>query len=174
MMSRAIRLQLDTKAMTATLLQTYEATTPRLATALGNVQQQPHGGVFVGWGAAGAYSEFAPSGQVLLDANFPSGVESYRAYRFPWNGTPKTSPSVAATNQGNGQMSVYASWNGATQVAHWQLNTGSAARKLSVVTSVARTGFETAFTAPAAPYVSVTALDSSGHVLGTSAVIKPT
>jgi hypothetical protein len=172
-MSRPIRLKLDAKGMTATLMQTYETTTPRLASALGNLQQQPHGGVFVGWGAAGAFSEFAPNGQVLYDVDFPSGVESYRAYRFPWTGSPRTSPTVAATNQGNGQMSVYASWNGATEVAHWQLNAGSAARRLSAVTRVARTGFETAIAAPVAPYVSVTALDSAGHALGASAAIKP-
>ena len=171
--SRPLRLRLDLDAMTASLVQTYETTTPRLATALGNLQQQPNGGVFVGWGAAGAFSEFAPNGTVLFDATFPAGVESYRAYRFPWVGTPATSPTAAATNQGNGQMSVYASWNGATQVAGWELNAGPAAQRLSAVTRVARTGFETAITAPAARYVSVTALDNAGHVLGSSAAIQP-
>ena len=111
--------------MTASLVTDLRDDDPRLATALGNLQQQPNGGVFVGWGAAGAFSEFAPNGTVLFDASFPAGVESYRAYRFPWVGTPATSPTAAATNQGNGQMSVYASWNGATQVARWELNAGT-------------------------------------------------
>jgi hypothetical protein len=170
-MSRPMRLQLDMSAMTATLLQTYETPTPRLATALGNVQQQAHGGVFVGWGAAGAFSEFAPNGEVLFDATFPSGVESYRAYRFPWVGTPAKPPAIAAVNLGNGQMTVRASWNGSTEVAHWELNAGIGARGLTAVTRAPRTGFETAITAPAAKYVSVTALDASGNQLSSSPTV---
>jgi hypothetical protein len=170
-MSRPLRLRLNTSAMTATLLQTYETPTPRLATALGNVQQQPHGGVFVGWGAAGAYSEFDPDGEVLLDATFPTGVESYRAFRFPWVGTPAKPPTVSAMNQGNGQMTVHVSWNGATQVAHWELNAGTGARGLTAVTRAPRAGFETTIAAPVAKYVSVTALDASGNQLSSSPTV---
>jgi hypothetical protein len=170
-MSRPLRLRLDLHAMSASLVQTYETTTSRLATALGNVQQQPHGGVFVGWGAAGAFSEFAPAGAVIFDATFPAGVESYRAFRLPWVGTPATAPAVSAVNAGNGQMTVYASWNGATEVAHWQLNAGPGAHRLTGVTRAARAGFETAIIAPAAPYVSVTALDADREALGTSATV---
>ncbi len=171
-MSRPLRLRLDLDAMTASLVQTYEAPTPRLATALGNLQQQPGGGVFVGWGTAGAFSEFGPNGELLFDATLPAGVESYRAYRFPWVGAPTTSPAVAALNHGNGQMTVSASWNGATEVAHWQLNAGSSVQRLAEVTRAARSGFETQITAPAAEYVSVTALDREGRPLGSSSRVR--
>ena len=121
--SRPIRLRLDTGAMTATLLRSTSRRHRVLATALGNLQQQPNGGVFVGWGAAGAFSEFAPDGTRLFDAA-SRRARSYRAYRFPWTASPATKPTAAAANHGNGQMTVYASWNGATQVASWQLNAG--------------------------------------------------
>ncbi len=46
------------------------------------------GGVFVGWGSEPYFSEFSPSGQLLYDAHWHGSYQSYRAYRFPWTGTP--------------------------------------------------------------------------------------
>jgi hypothetical protein len=43
------------------------------------------GGLLVGWGSLPDFSEFSPSGTLLLNAEFPAGVNSYRAYRFDWN-----------------------------------------------------------------------------------------
>jgi Arylsulfotransferase (ASST) len=173
-MSRPLRLRLDEKAMTAALVQVYETPTPRLATALGNVQQQPHGGVFVGWGAAGAFSEFAPDGSVLFDATLPDGTVSYRAFRFPWVGQPASSPSVVATATASGGMAVAASWNGATEVTHWRIQAGAAAAKLAVVATVPRSGFETTVQLPAAAFVSVTALDAHGDALGSAPPVAST
>ena len=78
----------------------------------------PSGDVFVGWGAIPYYSEFDRSGRVLLDASFGKGVaritgpnqdaDTYRAYRFPWSGTPRTLPAIAAVPSGR-TVTVYAS-----------------------------------------------------------------
>jgi hypothetical protein len=38
----------------------------------------------VGWGALPYFSEFSPAGKLLLNAEFPAGVNTYRAYRLPW------------------------------------------------------------------------------------------
>ena len=70
-------------------------------------------------------------------------------------------------------MTVYASWNGATAVASWQLLTGSNASHLSPVSTTPKSGFETTITAPTAAYVQVRALSSSGKTLGTSKAIQP-
>src|SRR5439155_691084 len=43
-----------------------------------------NGDLFVGWGALPYFSEFSPSGQLLFNAEFPAGVNTYRAYRAPW------------------------------------------------------------------------------------------
>ncbi len=169
--SRPMRLRLDMAAMTASLVQTYETPAARLALALGNNQQQPHGGVFVGWGTASAFSEFSPGGALVFDATFPEGVESYRAYRFPWVGRPVKPPAIAATNTGSGHMTVAASWNGATEVARWQLDAGSSAGKLAVVANVPRSGFETTIQAVFAAYAAVTALDAAGKPLGSSPTV---
>jgi hypothetical protein len=61
------------------------------AASQGNAQTTRNGDLFVGWGALPYFSEFSPSGQLLVNAEFPAGVNSYRAYRLPWfpgNGHP--------------------------------------------------------------------------------------
>ena len=167
--SRPMRLELDPDAMTADLVQVYEAPDPRLAIALGNVQELPDGGIFVGWGAAGPFTEFTPEGDIRFDATFGDGSVSYRAFRFPWIGRPSTKPSIAAIVNSDGTITVYASWNGATEVARWQVRAGASRNRLRALHTSARTGFETAITVPAVgSYVSVAALDAAGHELGAS------
>jgi phage replication-related protein YjqB (UPF0714/DUF867 family) len=61
------------------------------------------------------------------------------------------------------------SWNGATEVARWQLLVGGEAERLRAVRAVRKAGFETALIAPAgARYVAVRALARDGRVLATS------
>ncbi|MDM4718900.1 hypothetical protein QTQ03_04535 [Micromonospora sp. WMMA1363] len=69
---------------------------------------------------------------------------------------------------------VYASWNGSTQTAAWQVLAGPDPGSLSVVVGHApRTGFETTVaTGRRGPYFQVRALDRDRNVLGTSVVTK--
>jgi hypothetical protein len=171
--SRPLRLALDTTAMTARLTQVYETPDPRLAFALGDVQQLPDGGVFVGWGTAGSFTEFTRDGGVRFDASFASGGMSYRVFRCPWVGRPHTLPDVAVRHVPAGKTTVYASWNGATEVARWRVETGSSARALRPAGSARRAGFETAITIPRASGVlAVAALDRRGRVLATSKPVR--
>ena len=39
-----------------------------------------------GWGNLPYFSEFSPSGRLVFNAELPTGVNSYRAYRLPWPG----------------------------------------------------------------------------------------
>jgi len=65
---------------------------------------------------------------------------------------------------------VYVSWNGATQVAKWQVVAGPAAGALKPVKTTRRTGFETAIVLPSKTgYVAVVALDAHGKQLRASA-----
>jgi hypothetical protein len=138
----------------------------------GDIQQLANGDMFVGWGAEPYFSEFSASGQLLFDGHMHGSYESYRTYRFPWVGTPHTAPAIAAV-PANAAVTVYASWNGSTQVASWRVLAGSSPNALAPVATATRTGFETAITTPArAPYVAVQALESSGAVIGTSKTIK--
>ncbi len=127
----------------------------------------------VGWGGLPNFTEFDAAGQVVYDAQLPRGENSYRVYREPWNGQPAHAPAIAALTSG-ATTTVYASWNGATTVASWQLLTGTSAAHLSAVSTTPHTGFETTIPAPAGAFFQVRALSASGRVLGTSKTVAPT
>ena len=63
-----------------------------LAATQGNQQSLPNGGALVGWGSQRYLTEFDPGGDVVFNARLSLGFESYRAYRLPWVGLPRTSP----------------------------------------------------------------------------------
>jgi hypothetical protein len=162
--SRPMRLSLDEKGRTAKVLQVFQPPMPRLATAMGNVQVLPDGGVLVGWGTAGAVSEFAPDGTLRFDCRLADGSSTYRAYRLPWRAQPSTTPAVVLARTG-GAFTANVSWNGATEVAHWEARVGKERHRS------ARTGFETAVPVPATSgLLSVAALDVHGREL---AATKP-
>ena len=169
--SRAIELALDPATMTATLTRSYQHQNPLVAGSQGNVQALPGGDWMVGWGQAGYLSEINSAGQVLFNAHLPPDWESYRTYTLPWSGQPVQPPAVAVV-----PPVVYASWNGATEVASWRVLAGSSPSTLAPLAAAPKTGFETAL-AIAAPasgpyYVAVQALDGAGAVIGVSATIK--
>lgn len=171
--SRAIVLRLDETAMTATLVREYAQPHGLFSASQGNMQVLPNGNVFVGWGSQPHFSEYSADGTLVLDATF-TATQSYRDYRFPWVGRP-TEPPAIAVDEGGSRPTVYASWNGATEVATWDVLAGASATSLSYVVSAPRSGFETAIAlkAPAA-FVAVRARDASGTVLGTSQVTATT
>jgi hypothetical protein len=115
------------------------------------------------------------TGEVLFDASFPPLVESYRAFRFPWSGYPSDDPAISVEAGSDDKVTLYASWNGATEVATWQVLAGPNPEMLEPVGSAApREGFETAITVRSAgPYIGVQARDSSGRALGTSRAAVP-
>jgi len=172
--SRGILVALNQKAGTETLVSEFEHPGTALkAGSQGNVQLLGSGNLFIGWGAEPWFSEFSPSGQLLYDAHMPPGDESYRTYRFPWAGTPSGAPAIAASAGKTGPVTVYASWNGATEIASWRVLAGPSPKQLAAVASGARSGFETAIATPGPEaYVQVQALSASGAVLGTSPAVK--
>jgi Arylsulfotransferase (ASST) len=171
--SRGILVALNQQTGTETLVAEYEHPAALKAGSQGDIQTLANGNLFLGWGAEPWFSEFSSSGQVVFDARMPNADQSYRAYRFEWDGNPTGAPAIAASTSKAGPVTVYASWNGATQVATWRVLGGPSTHQLAAVAEAANGGFETAITTPAAePYVLVQALSASGAVLGTSPAIK--
>jgi hypothetical protein len=171
--SRGLVLGVDESAKTARVVHQYEHPGGISAPNQGSTRVQPNGNVFVGWGAAPVFSEFSSSGRLLFDGRLTRGKGNYRAIRERWTGTPTTKPAIAAHRTRAGRMLVYASWNGATEVARWQVLAGGASR-LRGVASKARSGFETEIAAKSgASHVAVRALDVRGNVLGTSRAVRP-
>ncbi len=83
-LSRALRVVLDERRRTATLVQSYNQPEGLTAPSQGNAQTTSDGNLLVGWGSLPYVSEFASSGALLFNAQYPTGVNSYRAYSFPW------------------------------------------------------------------------------------------
>ena len=171
--SRAIALRVDETAMTATLVREYRRPVDILATSQGNMQVLPNGNVFVGWGSQPWLSEFSSDGTLLYDATFPAAVQSYRDFRLPWSALPVVPPTIALDVDAPGSFTVYASWNGATGVAGWDVMAGETVGSLGVVGSAARSGFETVIPVTTnRQLIAARARDAAGRVLGISVPIS--
>jgi hypothetical protein len=170
--SRGLVIALDHRRRRATLTRAYIHKPPLLAPYTGSMQVLRNHNVLVGWGGVPYFTEFAADGSVRFDARLASGGLTYRALRFPWSGQPTTQPTLVAVGSG-GSRALYASWNGATDVARWQLLTGSSPSTLTAESTTAKTGFETRLSAVATKgYAAAVALDWAGFPLGRSAPVK--
>jgi Arylsulfotransferase (ASST) len=172
--SRGLMLDVDYKHKTARFGRQYVHPTPLVAIEAGNMQTLRDGHMVVGWGSAPLVSEFTADGRLLFDMQVPGVCASYRGFRFHWYGAPSEPPAIATTTNGStGETVLYASWNGATSVAKWQILRGSSANHLVAAATVARSGFETAIKlGRASGYVAVAALNASGRRMATSAATK--
>ena len=171
--SRAIALRVDEDAKRVRLQRAYTHPGRLLAFNQGAASMQRNGNVFVGWGAMPVFSEFTRSGRMIFNGRLTRGKGNYRAVRAPWTGRPAVPPRLAVRSARRGRVVVYASWNGATEVARWQVLAGSSADALRGIASKARDGFETAITARTrARFVAVRARAADGSVLGTSRAVR--
>lgn len=162
---------------------------------------------FIGWGRCPSFTEHdAATGEALLDVQFSpwhsdditDALDNYRAYRLDWRATPWWPPSLALAASAEGDLDVFASWNGATEVASWVVrgvvvrggtgtgtdDTDDGNDNNNNVTTVngdgevlarsRRTGFETKLTVGAFGlwYLWAEALDASGAVLGATRVVN--
>jgi len=171
--SRGIVVEVDEDAMSARLAREYTHPDKLLSETQGSVQILPNGNVFVGWGSEPVYSEFDHDGRLLFSAAFPDESESYRAFRLPWSGQPDDDPAAVAERGAKDEVKIYASWNGATEVATWQVLAGSSPEELTPLGSAPHQGFETVISVHTTePYVGLNAMNGAGKVLGSSRAIQ--
>lgn len=178
--SHGLMLQLDLNKMTASVNRTYYHDPNISVASQGNLQSLPNGNKFIGWGQSPYFSEYKEPGNtesnpalnLLYAAQIPSTNYSYRAYRHDWTGKPFYPPSIGVISS-RGLITVYASWNGSTKTARWQVYSGSKPKKLSLTGSAEKSGFETAIPVnKKGPYFQVKALNSHGKVIGESKIVK--
>ncbi|KAJ9605475.1 hypothetical protein H2200_010132 [Cladophialophora chaetospira] len=182
--SKGMIIHLDMEKMTASLRGKYHHPDKILNVSQGSVQiVNETGNVLVGFGNSPTYVEYAPNGKVLCAAHFAPHiafeiidfglVKSYRIFKHhSWVGRPKTVPDVAV--KGN---KAYVSWNGATEVKGWRLETAPAqeaeTEEFVSVQEAERDGFETSFTLKKRhKFVRIAALDASNEVLAFSATVS--
>ena len=170
--SQAKFLSVDEAGKRVSLTRSYQHPAKFLALSLGSVQPEANGNVFVGWGTQPYFSEFAADGTLIYDAQFDGPFRSYRTFLSDWVGRPTDKPTVVARTHPGGGFSVYASWNGATEIDHWVVLAGSSASDLREVGSQAWSGFETMIVVNSGgPAFAAAAIDRNGNELGRSDVV---
>lgn len=119
-------------------------------------------------------TEFAADGARRAELDLGPGHDSYRAFRYPWQGLPADPPALVAKRRAStGKVTLYVSWNGATEVAHWRVSVGPRATDLRPVGVARRRGFETAIALRTAEgYAKVTAHDAAGRRLAASKAVR--
>lgn len=171
--SRGIVISLDLVKKTASLLREYLPDPSVLASSQGSVQLLDDGHVFIGWGAEPYFSEYDANGTIIFDERLPLPCHSYRAFKADWVGRPTTLPAVVAVRTGTDRVTVKASWNGATEVARWDVLAGAGKTQLSRLATFSRVGFETAMELRTrARFVRVAALARDGSVLARSEAVR--
>lgn len=165
-------------AYTVKLIQQYSNPASSRASSQGSMQiipskengKDPH--VLLGHGINAAVAEYKSDGTLLCDMHFAAqsswekgDVQSYRALKFrDWVGRPHVPPDMAI--EGN---YAYVSWNGATGVHEWLLQTweGDDWDHWKAASVVKKQGFETRIEIPKdrqnSKYMRVTAIDENSH-----------
>jgi hypothetical protein len=82
--TRAVTVKLDERSRVATLAASDNQPEGLVAPSQGNAQTTPNGDIVTGWGALPYVSEFDRAGRLVWNAQFPTGVNTYRAYVLPW------------------------------------------------------------------------------------------
>jgi hypothetical protein len=172
--SRVIWVRHDDVNKTATLERWFKHPDNLSAGSQGNAEALDNGDTFVDWGALPRFSEFDRDNNLVFDAAFPTGYNSYRAYRYVWIGEPETAPTASAVVTSDGTTTVDAVWNGATEVARWDV-LDAAGRRASPVANAPWDGYDTAISVDE-PLTSVVvvAFDRAGFEIGRSAATSVT
>ncbi len=189
--SRVIWVRHDDRRKTATLERWLKHPDGLSAGSQGNSEGLDDGHTFVGWGQLPSFSEFDKHDNLIFDAALPDGYNSYRAWRHEWEGKPSTAPTATAITTPDGDTVIHAIWNGATEVARWDVldaSDGDEAvageherhdhghhHERNVVASAKWNGLDTTIQVDDfIPSVVVVARDREGHELGRSVVVNAT
>ncbi|MCJ1404213.1 hypothetical protein MMC11_007438 [Xylographa trunciseda] len=176
--SSAIVVLLDLRAMTGQVVERYPQPQGMYGSWFGSVQFLLNGDRFVGWGGQRTFSQHSQDGELMYHAEISSDADptwSYRAFKGPWTGRPTTRPDLFTYSWTCfWNTTMYASWNGATEVARWRFyGSLSVSGVFTIVAVVAKESFETRAIAPVfASYAYVEALHRDGSVLGSSKIVQ--
>ena len=135
--ARAQQFRLDTTKSTARLVGSVpsgpssETGAGYLVSAMGSARRQANGNTLVSWGTNTRLTEITPGGRVAFGLRF--GRYTYRAVRSEWRGLPSGRPLIEVRRHGRGRRTVWASWNGATEVRRWRILAGDSPSTLEPV-----------------------------------------
>ena len=175
--ARVLRFRLDLRRRKAHLTRTIRSEPSSedgagyYVWAMGNAQRQGNGDMLISWGTTGRLTRVTPSGRVTLGVYLER--YTYRAVRGSWTGRPAGRPAIAARRRQRRLVTLWASWNGATEIRRWRVLAGRRPDELAGLETFPFRGLETKMrVATGARYVAVVALDASGAPLGRSEVVR--
>jgi hypothetical protein len=122
----------------------------------------------MGYGQLPVVKEYGLAGDTRMTIQFGelAFLESYRAYRLPWSAIPAADPLVVVENG-----TAFISWNGATDITHWDVYEGRTTDDLVRTKSSPSSGFETDVTiANNTMFVQVAAFHREGFLRKSSVV----
>ena len=172
--SRVVLIRIDRRARRARLVREYTHPKEVHSDSQGSAQFLPSRDLFVGWGGKSPrFTEYTLGGRILFDAKFlGNNTNSYRAFLEPWHGTPRRRPAVRVKRH-DGRATVYASWNGSTELAAWELRGGHRPHALHRLAGKRRNGFEVKFVLRHPPrFLVLRALDRAGKPLRRSRLVE--
>ena len=131
--------------------------------------------MFVGWGSQRWFTEFDADGNVVFDGRLARGNDNYRAFRFPWAGTPGDAAEGhrrESRRQGHRPGELERRDRGRPLGAARRRQTPTRSRRSA---APPYGGFETAVgrSSSAAAVVALRAYDAAGNVLVTTTPVKP-
>jgi hypothetical protein len=100
--SRAVEYKLDEVNMTSKLVWQYRRSPDVYGLAMGFAQRLDNGNTLISWGAANpTITEVRPNGKKTLELSLPTGVFTYRAFKYLYkeDGTGKLIPEVMYLGQ---------------------------------------------------------------------------
>ncbi|KAJ3782469.1 ASST-domain-containing protein [Lentinula aff. detonsa] len=176
--SQGLLLNFDESYKTITLNSARSPFNRTVTTSQGSVEILDNGDSFVGWGAMPYFSQHDASGNILWSAQFaPSDneVSSYRVFSHDWVARPIAPPSMSISSPSSStNATVYAWWNGATEVTAWQLLGSTALMPLAaeILNVIGKVDFETTLTYTGRrqyAFFQVAAMNAKGEILEYSA-----
>ena len=176
--SSAIVILLDLDAMTGQVIERYSHPEDKYGVLFGSVQFLVNGDRFIGWGGQRGFSQYAQTNELMFHAELATQAIptwSYRTFKGPWSARSTTAPDLFTYSWNcYWNTSMYASWNGATDVRSWRFRGGASEEgPFAETVVVAKDGFETRAMAPAFfRYVYVEAVHADGSVLARSSTVK--
>jgi len=136
--SRAMEFQIDEAGRVVTATSQYQNPLGNFSPFTGSNQRLPDGHRLIGWGFSHPdVTEVLTDGTKLFEMTFAPAYFSYRSFRFLWYAVPAAPPTLVLTGS---TPSLYFSWNGAVDVASYNIYGGFGAGVL--IGTQPRTGFE--------------------------------
>ncbi|MCL4529855.1 MAG: aryl-sulfate sulfotransferase [Chloroflexi bacterium] len=181
--SQSVEYKVDETNKTVAEVWDFTHSPPVFGSYMGNTQRLPDGNTFISWGSPSQATQFAyvsmtevaPDNQILFELSLDQPYVSYRAFRFPWQGSPNTLPALAYKIEGN-TLTLGYSWNGATEVASYKVFGGNSPQSLSLIEENPKTDFETQSQFTNLPqgecYFQVAAMDNQGNEMARSKIIS--